>query len=261
VRIDVAGRGGLDVGLDVSTDGGNDTERHLVEVVAALKEITVRITAAPALSIAIDDLVKVADGLFPPYVRCGVTLIAQGEPATSAASGLPIEVLDETRHADGDGPCLTAVRSRDIVLSQNLAEEPRWPVWSATARRHGFASVLAYPFDVDALTLGALNLYADRPDAFVHDLPIVAMLIAEHASLLLRVRVRQLLQEDIVAHVADLPTGDAMVERAIGIIMAQRGCSPEQSLRHLHEAATQLGVGLSAVAERLVRTVTDRASA
>ncbi len=48
------------------------------------------------------------------------------------------------------------------------------------------------------------------------------------------------------------------MERAIGIVMAQRGCPPDQALRHLHEAATQLGVGLPAVAERLVRTVGSR---
>ena len=43
--------------------------------------------------------------------------------------------------------------------------------------------------------------------------------------------------------------------------MAQRGCPPEQALRHLHDASTHLGVGLPAVAERLVRSVCDRGSA
>jgi hypothetical protein len=250
---------------------------HLVEIVAALKEITARITTASTLPTAVDEVRKVTVGLMPPSVRCGITVIAQGEPAVFAAAGLPAEVLDETGHAGGEGPCLEAVRTRDIVLSQRLADETRWPTWVAAARRHGIGAVLSYPFDIDPRNLGALNLYADRPEAFEGEWPIIAMLVADHASLLLRVRLRQLSHEDMVAEVVDLPAGEASqsegsephgapqsrvhrmtVERAIGIVMAQRGCPPDQALRHLHEAATQLGVGLPTVAERLVRTVSDR---
>jgi hypothetical protein len=233
---------------------------HLVEIVAALKEITARITSAAALPEAVADLLKITTDVVPGHVQCGVTLITQGEPATFAATGLPAEVLDESQHADGDGPCMTAVRDRDIVMSQDLARETRWPSWTPTARRFGIASVLSYPFDVDPLMLGALNLYSDQPGAFIDDVPIVAMLVADHASLLLRVRLRQLTQEELLAQVSDVRAGDAAVERAIGILMAQRGCPADQALRHLHEAATQLGIGLPAVAERLVRTVADRAA-
>jgi ANTAR domain/GAF domain len=226
---------------------------HLVEIVAALKEITARISTVSSPTTAVDELLKVTSGLMPPYVRCGITLITQGEPALFAAADLSEEVLDETGHAGGDGPCLEAIRTRDIVLSQNLFAEPRWPGWVAAAHRHGIASVLSYPFDVDPLNLGALNLYADRIDAFEHELPIVAMLVADHASLLLRVRLRQLVHEG-------LAPGDTTTERAIGIVMAQRGCPPEQALRHLHEAATHLGVDVADVAQRLVRTVSERST-
>jgi transcriptional regulator with GAF, ATPase, and Fis domain len=235
-----------------------DSGPHLVEIVAALKEITARITSASALPEAVDDLLKVITDIVPGHVQCGVTLISQGEPATFAATGLPAEVLDESQFADGDGPCMEAVRTRDIVMSQDLAQEDRWPTWSAAARAYGFASVLSYPFDVDPLVLGAINLYSDRAQAFLDDVPIVAMLVADHASLLLRVRLRQLTQDELLAQVSKVSSGDTAVERAIGIVMAQRGCPPEQALRHLHEAATHLGVGIPALAERLVRSVGDR---
>jgi hypothetical protein len=246
----------------------------LFEIVAALKEITARITAAEQPAAAVTDLHTVTVGLLPPSVRCGITVITQGRPASFSAAGVPTEILDETGHAGGDGPCLEAIRTRDIVLSHCLTDEDRWATWTAAARRHGIAAVLSYPFDIDPRNLGALNLYADRADAFEGELPIIAMLVADHASLLLRARLRQLAHEDMVAAAVDLSgeagsgnegargpesRGDrATVERAIGIVMAQRGCPPEQALHHLHEAATQLGVGVPAVAERLVRTVGGR---
>jgi len=234
-----------------------DRQPHLVEIVAALKEITARITGATALPEAIDDLLKVTADVLPNHVQCGLTLISEGEPATFASTSLPLEVLDETQHAGGDGPCMEAIRTRDVVLCEDIATEARWPVWTALARRQGVGSVLSYPFDVDPLTLGALNLYGDRPRAFGEDVPIVAMLVADHASLLLRVRLQWIAQQDRAAAVHT----DAAVERAVGIVMAQRGCPPQQALRHLHEAADKLGVDVPVVAERLVRTVSDRGAA
>jgi hypothetical protein len=231
-----------------------DSKSHLVEIVATLKEVTALITAAEGLPEAADGLAKAMGDVLPPHVRCGVTLICEGTPALYACAELPEEVLDETGNSDGDGPCLSAIRARDIVISHNLASENRWPAWTELAREHGIRSVLSYPFDVDTLSLGALNLYADRANGLGDDIPIVAMLMADHASLLLRVRREQFLQHHRVAEAG----ADAVVERAIGIVMAQRGCAPEQALRHLHEAATHLGVGLDAVATRLVQTVAER---
>jgi transcriptional regulator with GAF, ATPase, and Fis domain len=231
-----------------------DRQPHLVEIVAALKEITARITSASAIPEAITDLLKVTTDVLPHHVQCGMTLVSEGEPATFASTSLSPEVVDETQHAGGDGPCMEAIRTRDVVMSEDLADEARWPAWTTLARRRGLRSVMSYPFDVDPLTLGALNLYGETPHAFDADVPIVAMLVADHASLLLRVRMQQIAQRSS----ADAASGEAMVERAVGIVMAQRGCPPSQALRHLYEAADKLGVGVPVVAERLVRTVSDR---
>lgn len=246
---------------DVTVIGSADgNQPHLVEIVAALKEITERITSAGSVTEAVNGLLKVSADIVTAETQCGMALISQGEPATFTATGVPPDVLDEIRYGDGDGPCMEAVRTRGIVISQDLGAETRWPTWSQRARERGFWSVLAYPFDVDALMVGSFNLYATERDAFAHDIPLLAMLLADHASVLLRARMRQLVQEERLARVNDLPPGDTTVERAIGIVMAQRGCPPDQALRHLHDAATHLGVGLPAVAERLVQTVGDRAS-
>ena len=196
----------------------------------------------------------------PPYVRCGITVIAQGEPAAFASTGLPAEVLDEAGHAGGDGPCIEAVRTRDIVLSQRPG---RRGALAGLGRRgaRGTASRRCCPTRSTSTRamLGALNLYADRPEAFEGELPIIAMLrrrpcepAASGAAAPARAR------RTWWPRSSSYRWATATVERAIGIVMAQRGCPPEQALRHLHEAATHLGVGLPAVAERLVRTVSDR---
>jgi transcriptional regulator with GAF, ATPase, and Fis domain len=229
---------------------------HVVEIAAALKEITAAITSTLPLSQTIQNVLAITADLMPGHVRGGLTLVSQGDPATFAAPGLPTEIADEANYAAADGPSMESVRTRDIVVSQDLAAEARWPQWTAQARRHGIAAVLAYPFDVDAAMVGALSLYADRPDGLGEDAATIAMVVADHTSLLLRVRLRQTSQEDLLTQVHQ--RGDASVERAIGIVMAQRGCTPDKALHHLYDAATHLGVGLAEVAGRLVQTVGDR---
>src|SRR5262249_22023812 len=154
--------------------------------------------------------------LYPSDIWCGVMLVSQGEPTMFAGSGLAAVVLDEARHAEGEGPMLDALRARDVVMAQCLDEESRWPAWREAATGHGVHGVLAYPFDVDPHTLGALTLYAGRCQALVGDVPLIAMLVADHASLLLRVRLRQ---RDEDAAVGALVTDDteAVLERAVGI--------------------------------------------
>ncbi len=235
-----------------------DKKSQLVEIVATLKEVTALIAAATALDDAAVGLAKAVGAVLPSHIRCGVTLVSEGTPAVLASPEVPDEVLDEILYCDGDGPCMAAIRARDIVVSPDLAAESRWPVWTGLARRHGIEGVISYPFDVDTLTLGAINLYADRSHGLADDVPMIAMLVADHASLMLRVRRQQFQQDDQLTRSLEAPVGEAVVERAIGIVMAQRGCPPEQALRHLHEAATHLGVGLVVVAERLVQTVSER---
>jgi hypothetical protein len=236
-----------------------DNKSHLVEIVATLKEVTALISSATGLPDAAEGLAKAMSDIMPAHIRCGVTLICEGTPSVLASSSaVADEVLDETISCAGDGPCLSAIRARDIIVSHDLAAEKRWPVWTRLARQHGFSAVLCYPFDVDTYTLGSVNLYAEKVRSLNGDVPIVAMLVADHASLLLKVRRQQFLQDEQLLRAMAATEGDAAVERAVGIVMAQRGCPPEQALRHLHDAATHLGADLAAVAQRLVHTVAER---
>jgi GAF domain-containing protein len=237
---------------------GGEHRPHLVEIVATLKELTAQITRAGDLTEAILQVLQATGHLLPDHVHCGVTLVAQGRPATFVSAGPAPEAIDEVQYDDGQAPGLEAIRTRSLVICEDLATDGRWPAWSQRALAHGVRAVMAYPFDVDEPMLGALNLYADRPTGFVDETPIIAMLLAEHASLLLGVRLRQAELEEKLARAGGTDQGGVSVERAVGIVMAQRGCTPEKALDHLHDAASTLGVQLTDVAQRLVTSVSGR---
>jgi GAF domain-containing protein len=231
-----------------------------VEIVALLRELTAQLIASQDLDQALDHLTRTTAGLVDGPAWCGVTLVRAGGPTTAAASEPLPANLDQAQYRAGDGPCLLAVRSREMVLVEDLAAEQRWPDWCRHALDSGVRAVLSVPIDIDDHIVGALNLYAGRVAGFPPDLELTAMLVAEHAALLLaavldRSRLAGL-TEDLRSALGDGET----VNRAIGIVMAQRGCSAEDALEVLRQAATRLHQPLSLVAERLVETIAQRAA-
>lgn len=66
----------------------------------------------------------------------------------------------------GRGPTGTAIRTGQPVLARDLLTEPGFEAWREAARQRGYASSFAIPLKIDGSTLGALNIYADKTDAF-----------------------------------------------------------------------------------------------
>ncbi len=235
-------------------------ELHVVEIVAVLRTLTAQLVVSDDLDDALERLAETAADLIHGPASCGVTVVRAGSAATAASSsGLP-ELLAKLQYDLGDGPCLTAIRNREMALSQDLGRERRWSEWTARALEHDVHGVLALPVDIDDQVIGALNLYAGEPDRFPPDIELMAMLLAEHAGLLMAgVLDRSRLASRTAELTAALGDGEA-VNRAIGIVMAQRGCSADDALEVLRQASTTLRLPLAAVAERLVDTIASRAA-
>jgi GAF domain-containing protein len=233
---------------------------RFVEIVALLRELTAQLIASPDLDQALDHLTKTAAGLIDGSAWCGVTLVRAGAPTTAAASDdLPAR-LDQAQYRDGDGPCLLAIRTREMVLIDDLVTERRWPAWRRRAIADGVYAVLSVPIDVDDHIVGALNLYAGRTGAFPADIELVAMLVAEHAALLLAAVLDRSRLAGLTEELRSALGDGGTVNRAIGIVMAQRGCSAEDALEVLRQAATRLHQPLTSVAERLVETISQRSA-
>jgi GAF domain-containing protein len=236
------------------------TELHVVEVAAVLRELTARLIASVDLDDALGELVDTAAGLVDGESWCAVTLVRAGCPSIAAASkGLP-EGLDDRRYETGDTPSMHAIRTRDLAISPNLTTERRWPVWRGNAVAGGVLGVLSVPVDIDEHSVGALNLYSADADRFGADIGFTALLVAEHAGLLLASVLDRGRLAGLTAELTEALGDGETVNRAIGIMMAQRSCSAEVALAVLRETAGRLHIPLATVAARLVDTVESRAT-
>ncbi|WP_255609774.1 GAF and ANTAR domain-containing protein [Micromonospora sp. PLK6-60] len=231
----------------------NDT-LGVLETAALLRELTAGLIAVDDFDRALAELVRIVRDAVPGATWCGFTALRAGEPAGVAASDDRLAELDDLRHGP-DTPVMAAIRRREMTSSEDLTAEERWPVWTARARALGVRGVISAPVDVDEQVIGAINLYADSTAALAPRLQLTAMLLAEHAGLLLAA-VRDRARQAAEAGERDASLlGEGVVGQAIGVIMTQRGCPAPEALEVLRSAASSLDIPLREVAERLVRTV------
>ena len=85
-----------------------------------------------------------------------------GNLITVASSDRAAWEADQVEFDTEDGPCVEALRTGTVFKAIDLAEDRRWPAWSAVATLLGFSSAAGIPAEVSPGQRIALNLYALR---------------------------------------------------------------------------------------------------
>ncbi|MFF5173487.1 GAF and ANTAR domain-containing protein [Micromonospora sp. NPDC000089] len=226
----------------------------VLETAALLRELTAGLIAVDDFDEALDRLVRVARDAVPEVTWCGFTALRAGEPAGVAASDPRLAELDDLRHGP-ESPAMSAITRREMIIAGDLDADGRWPAWAVRARGLGVRGVISAPVDVDDHVIGAINLYAGSAAPFTTRHQLTAMLLAEHAGLLLAAVRDRAKQAARAGELDGSLLGEGVVGQAIGVIMTQRGCPAPEALDVLRSAATSLDIPLREVAERLVATV------
>ncbi|WP_430783025.1 ANTAR domain-containing protein [Actinoplanes sp. G11-F43] len=213
---------------------------HAVEIAGHLHELTVRLLSADSLTQALDRLAG-ATAALPGVIRCSVVLIGEGGPLTEAAAGPAGETFDRLQYEGSTGPGLEAARTRTLVTADDLCADERWPELWAAARTDGLSAVAVIPLDVRRTAVGAVSVYPERAGGLDPEVLVTAMALAGQAEVLLG-----------ELHRREALTEGAEVDRAVGVIIAQRGCGVQEAYAILQESAQRLGLDRGTVAKRLV---------
>ncbi|MEH1016030.1 GAF and ANTAR domain-containing protein [Micromonospora sp. CPCC 206060] len=232
----------------------DSTGLGVLETAALLRELTAGLIAVDDFDEALRRLVRIGREAVDGVTGCGFTVLRAGSAADGAASDSRLAELDGIAHGP-DSPPMAAIRRREMVLAEDLLAEERWPVWTQRAQELGVRSVLSAPLDIDDQVIGAVNLYGDQPRSLTAHQQLTAMLLAEHAGLLLAAVRDRARQAALAAEPAEPLIDGEVVAQAVGVIMTQRGCPAPEALQVLRSAATALSIPLREVAERLLATV------
>ena len=117
----------------------------------------------PALTGWMDRLCRAAARALPASAAGVSVMTAAGDPAVFAASGATASVIEQLQLTCGEGPCQDAYASGRPVLMPDVATAlVRWPGYAPAALDHGVQAVFAFPLQVGAARLGALDLYREE---------------------------------------------------------------------------------------------------
>jgi GAF domain-containing protein len=178
-----------------------------------------------------------------------VTLVTNDHLESPAASDAVGPDVDAVQLEVDEGPCLEAIREQHTVLTDDLAEETRWPRFSRRAvEATGVRSMLSFRMFVAAGTLGSLNLYSKRPRAFSEESLALGTIFAAHASVALQAAQTK---ED-VTRLREVLEARELIGQAKGILMGRQGISSQAAMGILCRGAERLKIELGELARRVV---------
>jgi GAF domain-containing protein len=160
--------------------------------------------------------------------------------------------LDQLQFVEQEGPCLDCLREGSVMRVRDLSTDGRFPNYGPKAAELGALSALSLPMAADGRTVGALNLYSRRADAFDSEIVAVGELLAAHAALAVTAATAYYSSRDLADQMRHALESRAAIEQAKGVLMAQRGIGPEDAFTALVELSQRANRKLREVALGLV---------
>ena len=157
----------------------------------------------------------------------------------------------------GDGPCIEALRIKDVVLLADVDTDPRWPDYQRQLAANGCRSTLGVPLEIGDDSAAALNFFGADTGLFTEDIIAEAAGFADLAGRALRLAVRlgtfQSRAEDLQAAMEHRTS----IDLACGVIMAQNRCSQDEAMAILTRVSSNRNQKLREVAADVLRNLTS----
>lgn len=211
-----------------------DDPRHVVGRLARLCRAAARMLDADGVGISV--------------------LSSEGAPAHVAASDPRSAEVEELQFTLGEGPCLEVFDSGRPVLCPDVLERGRtgWAGYAPAVQEHGVRAVFAFPLQIGAARLGAMDVYRARSGGLGRSAEGRALLLADLAlEHLLEAGSRG--DPDTVETAADVIAGTHEVYQAQGMVMVQLGVDIVEAMVRLRAYAFARERPLAEVAHDIVR--------
>jgi GAF domain-containing protein len=152
------------------------------DLAQVLSEVARSLQAQPDLQHTVEGIVTAVTKTVPGAEDAGVSVREGAQLRTVAATSELVQRLNGIEHDLGEGPCVQAELEHRVYRIDDMALETRWPRFAAAAAGTGIQSMLGYRLFITGRTLGALDLYSSKPNAFDTDAELIGELFAAHAA-------------------------------------------------------------------------------
>ena len=173
-----------------------------------------------------------------------------GRFRSAASTDEVLRLIDDLQDQLREGPCLEASTDQVVQVDNDITAHSSWPrLAEAVVARTPVRAMLAVPLLTDQGRAGALNIFADRTEAFDDGSIAQAAILASFSSVAMASAAHS-------ARAAQYEEGMATnreIGAAIGILMATHGISQDDAFAMLSQASQRLNRKLRDIATSIVR--------
>jgi GAF domain-containing protein len=162
--------------------------------------------------------------------------------------------LEELQILHQEGPCITAFDDKELVGTQDLAEETRWPLFSRAAVARGVRAVLASPLPYNQDAVGVVAVLSDDPHPWSPEGELALLAFTDLAALLIASMMQGEQQSELAAQLQNALNSRAVIEQAKGVLIGQQGLSAHEAYVQLRDQARAQRRKLAVVSAELVRS-------
>lgn len=145
--------------------------------------------------------------------------------------------LEHAQERVGEGPCVETLIYGSVVATEDLLRDERWPALTAELQDSGIAAVLGVPIRLANATVGALNVYVDRPhrwdESDHHALHTYGTIVEAHLSTALFAEHHAELADQLQQALDSRVT----IERCVGLLMGRDGLDAVAAFNQLRDQA------------------------
>lgn len=222
------------------------------DVAVVLTQLSALLVDGEPLDQRLRRVVDLAVGTIPGCHAAGVTLVTAERAHTAAHTDQLTLAVDSAQYEVGDGPCLDAIRRRQVNRVDVGEAEGRWPAFTQAARAAGIRSFLAAPLLVHREPLGALNLYSRDPAGFDALDESFVSLFSNQAAASVANSLRYTDIATLARQLEEALESRAVIEQAKGVLMACHGVDADEAFDLLRRQSQHRNVKLREVAHDVV---------
>lgn len=194
------------------------------------------------------ELAEQAAAELPGADYAGVTVTSNRFAIDTPAATHPCAVrLDDIQRRHNQGPCLSSAWHNKVVHIEDLETDTRWPKFRCEALAStAVRSVMSFQLFVAGKSMGALNVYADRANAFDDRTRKLGVLFASHSAVVWDAARREEQFQQALA-------SRDIIGQAKGMIMERYSMDAGRAFEMLRKLSHDTNTPLADVAARVVQ--------
>jgi transcriptional regulator with GAF, ATPase, and Fis domain len=226
----------------------------LHEVHQALVELSKLRFGEMRLQDAIKEIVRVTHTVFH-VDGAGLMLVdAEQQLRNVAASDDRFAHLEDLQIEHSEGPCIEAFDTKELVGTQDLGREDRWPTFSRAAVARNVRAVLASPLPYNQDAVGVVAVLSEQARPWSAEGELALLAITDLAALLIASMMQGEQQSELAAQLQGALQSRQVIEQAKGVLMERHGIGARDAYDLLRSMARSERRKIGAVCADVVAT-------